>query len=128
MLARQNGVTIEHAGAGVSHHRFNFFPHVRFIAMHGAFGTLGLVILEGTFLQALFDVIKEFAAFITKIVFTAVVVTAVKINHHTNGFKFLFHSALQGLQYLSPQAQHNFRHRDSLACLFHAFFNNHGHA
>lgn len=37
MSARQNGVSIEHAGAGVFHHRPDLFPHVRFIAMHRAF-------------------------------------------------------------------------------------------
>ena len=91
MLARQNGVTIEHTGPGISHHRFDFFPLGRFVTVHGAFGTLGLVILEGTFLKALPDVIQQFFAVRTEIVFTAVMTTAVKIDHQSDCFKFPFH-------------------------------------
>jgi len=63
--------------------------------MHGTFRTFGLIFLERTFLQALFDVIKEFEAFITKIVFTAVLAAAVKIYHQFDCVSFPLHDLLR---------------------------------
>jgi len=47
--------------------------------------------LEWTFFQALSDVGQQRFAVNATMIPTAVMTAAVKINHHTDGFKFLFH-------------------------------------
>lgn len=91
MFTRQNRMAPEHAGAGIPHHLFDFFPHVRLVAMHGAFGAPGFILPERTFLQPLFYIGQKPAAFRAKVVFTAVVATAVKINHDSYGVEFRLH-------------------------------------
>ena len=81
----------DHAGTGISHHRLYFFLHVRLVAMHGAFGTPGLVLFERTFFQPPLYISKKPAAFRAKRVFTAVMATAVKLNHFSDGVEFDFH-------------------------------------
>lgn len=92
MSTRQNGVTIEHAWAGVFHHRPDLFPHVRFIAMHRAFRTLGFVLFERAFFKALGNIVKKLTAFRTQAFFPVVLPTAENINHQPDRFYFLLHS------------------------------------
>lgn len=91
MSARQNGVSIEHAEAGVFHHCPDLFPHVRFIAMHRAFWTVGLVIFERTFFKALGNIVKKLTAFRTEAFFAVVLPMTENINHQPDCLNFLFH-------------------------------------
>ena len=94
MLARQNGVTIEHAGAGVSHHRFNFFPHVRFIAMDWALGAGRLVRLKRAVIDPLIGIgqkrLATGAKGVRRILGMAVVVMAIDLDHDPDGVAFPF--------------------------------------
>jgi len=92
MYARQNGVSIEHAWAGIFHHYPDFFPHVRFIALHRAFRTLGLVLFERAFFKAFGNIVKKLTAFWTQAFFPVVLPTAENINHQPGRFYFILHS------------------------------------
>ena len=55
----KDGVVQEHAGTGIAHHLPYMLAHVRFVAMHGASRTTGLILAKAAMLQALNGIIQQ---------------------------------------------------------------------
>lgn len=91
MLPRQDGMAIEHAGAGIFHYRPDLFSHARFIAMNSAFRAFEHIFFQRAIFKALFDIIEQLQAFRTQAFSTAMMSMAVEINHQLGCFDFLFH-------------------------------------
>jgi hypothetical protein len=51
MKKGEDGVSIEHVGAGISHHRLNPCPYDRIIAVHRAKAAGGFILLKRAFLK-----------------------------------------------------------------------------
>jgi hypothetical protein len=92
MSPRQDGVAVEHSGAGIFHHRPDLLPHIRFIAMYRAFRASGLVFPKGASFKASRDIVKKSPAFRTQAFFLAMLSMAEDINHQLGRSDFLVHS------------------------------------
>lgn len=59
MLEGQDRVSAEHVWAGILHHRANYVPHIRMVAVHRTKSAGGLILLEGAFLQAFRSIVEQ---------------------------------------------------------------------
>lgn len=77
-----------HSWSRISHYIFDLIPHVRFITMHRAFFTGGLVRSESAQIQAFTCIFNEGPAIFTRDCITAMLIPAIKVDHLFKGIFF----------------------------------------
>ena len=82
---------VGHAGARILHYGRDPFPHVRTIAMYGAFRALRLVVPKGASFKASCDIRKKLSARWAQVFFRAMVPTAEDSNHQFGRSDLLLH-------------------------------------
>ena len=88
MFPREEGVAVEHPGAGVAHHRTDLLPHGRFVAVDGACGALRLVVTEGAFFKTPGRVVEKLPALRAEVFLRTVVTMAEDPDHRLDGSAF----------------------------------------
>lgn len=78
----------DHSRSGVSHDLFNFIPHVRFITMHRALFTGGLISSESAQIQAFAGIVKKDPAIFTRDCIAAMLMPAIEADHLFKGIFF----------------------------------------
>ena len=92
-----------HSGAGILHNFFDFFPHLRFIAMDLAVGAESLAFFERAFVASLPGVFPQPGAGRTKAVISRVMAAAVDSNHLSDNLLFPFYLAFYiFFQHIAP--------------------------
>jgi len=89
-----------HAWANGAHNGTDFFPHVRFVAVHPAVPTGGFAFLEGTVAESFAGIRQQLPALGTEFVIAitfllpGMVFSAILANHHGHGFFFSRHARM----------------------------------
>lgn len=97
-----------HSGAGILHNSFDFFPHLRLIAMDFAVGTESFGFFERAFVTSLPGVFPQPGAGRAKAVISRVMTAAVNSYHLSDNLLFPFHLAFYiFFQHMAPWATLN---------------------
>ena len=84
----QDGVGHYHARSGISHHPAHSSPHIRLIAVDGAAGAGGFVIMIRAFVNPLHGIGFQLPAILAQLPCCVMILPAVNFNHELNGFPF----------------------------------------
>ena len=82
----------KHTWTRITHYHFDFFLHVRFVAVDDAFAAGTFFLLKRAFVKAHEGVFLELSALLAYLTVCAVVVFAVDFYHVSYGLLFTFHS------------------------------------
>jgi hypothetical protein len=79
VLQGHDGMPVQHAGAGITHHSPDLFPHLGLVAVHGALGTGRFALLKWTALQALPGIASEYLTVCAQVGSGAMLVVTVEL-------------------------------------------------
>jgi len=94
MIEREHGVTVEHAGACVSHDVPYFFPHIGLVTMHPAISAGGFSLLKRALVKPPSGVIQKLSAVAAEGITGFMPAATIDTCHRLDSFLLSQHSAV----------------------------------